>query len=517
MGESRTKNSLKNMSASVIYQVLNLGLSFVSRSVFIQVLGVSYLGISGLFSDVLSMLNMAELGFGTAMTFSMYKPLAENDYDTLAGLSHFYKKIYRMIAIVIAVIGLLLIPFLPYLVNLEQNIEHLELYYILFLASHVASYLVVSKTTVLYADQKNHILIKYTAYWNTAQTIVQLLILWGTHNYILYLIIQVLFVYGANFHKSYMADKLYPYLRKKVVLPREKTKGIFKDVGAAFIYKIANVLITATDNTLISVIISTEMVGYYSNYNIVVGKLKGIVGTIFYSLIASLGNLIVKEEPKRRYQVFQAMQTVCQIICTFCTTCLFLLEEDFIRVWLGEEYVLGTTVLFSIVVVFYINIILSPITSFREAAGLFRKTKYIMLWTAGINIALSIILGKIVGLPGILYATALSKLLTHFWYEPVLLFKEYFKKPSIIYFKEIMKGIVITGLSIFMAKILSCWLVPNNWLELMLKGCMVAIISIVIITSCYRNTEGFEIMYRRLKLLIINMTKKFTKKEQKSL
>lgn len=512
MNDSRTSNSLKNIIASVGSQLFNLILSFVSRTVFIQVLGVEYLGISGLFNDVLSMLNMAELGFGTAMTFSMYKPLAEKDYDTLARLTHFYKKVYRIIAATITIIGLALIPFLPYLVNLENEIDHLVLYYILFLASHVASYLVVYKTTVLYADQKNHILIKNQAYWTTAQTIIQLIVLWLTHNYILYLVIQVLFVYGANFYNSHIASKYYPYINKKVQLPKEKTKGIFKDVGSAFLYKIANVLINATDNTLISVLISTEMVGYYSNYNIIVGKLKGIVGTIFYSLIASIGNLLAKEEAKRQFQVFQLMQTVCQIICTFCTTCLVLLEEDFIRVWLGNEFVLGGLVLIAIVTVFYLNIILSPITSFREAAGFFRKTKYVMLWTAATNLILSIILGKLIGLSGILFATALSKVLTHFWYEPLLLFRDYFKKSCSIYFLEILKGLGITFVSIILARVGSSWLVPQNWIELILKGIIVSIVSLIVIVLCYRKTEGYALMYQKIKSILAIASVKLLKK-----
>ncbi len=498
MSNSRTSNSIKNIIASVCSQLLNLVLSFVSRSIFIQVLGVEYLGISGLFNDVLSMLNLAELGFGTAMTFSMYRPLAENDYDTLAGLTHFYKKVYRIIALSITIIGLVLIPFLPYLVNLEHPIEHLVLYYILFLTSHVASYLVVYKTTVLYADQKNHVLIKNQAYWSIAQTIIQIIVLLLTHNYILYLIVQILFVYGVNFYNSHVATKNYPYLSRKVKLPKEKTKGIFKDVGSAFIYKIATVLINATDNTLISVLISTEMVGYYSNYNIIVAKLKGIVGTIFYSLIASIGNLLAKEETEHRFQVFQLMQTVCQIICSFCTVCIFLLEEDFIRVWLGNDFILSKSSLIAIVFVFYLNIILSPITSFREAAGLFRKTKFIMLWTAGLNIVLSILLGKIMGLSGILFATALSKLLTHFWYEPLLLFNDYFKKSCSIYFVDFIKGVFITIVIILLAKLVTLWIMPQNWSELILKGIIVAGVSIIMIVICYHKTEGYNIMHNKL-------------------
>lgn len=513
MSNSRTKNSLLNMAASIGYQLVNLVLSFVSRTIFLQVLGVGYLGINGLFNDVLSMLNMAELGFGTAMTYSMYKPLAEKDYDTLAGLTHFYKKVYRIIALTIAVIGVALVPFLPHLVNLEHDIPHVELYYLLFLASNVASYLVTYKTTVLYADQKNYIMLQRGAVWHTAEVLTMLLVLWLTKNYTLYLVTQVIFVYGRNFYMSHLASKHYPYLSKKVTLPKEKTKGIFKDVGSAFLYKIANVLITATDNTLISVLVSTEMVGYYSNYHIIVGKLSNIVGTLFSSLIASLGNLIAKENEDRRYQVFQTMQSFSLIISTFCVSCLTLLEDDFIRVWLGEEYVLSPLTLIAIVINFYLVIALKPVTSFREAAGLFRKTKFIMLWAATLNIGFSIILGKIWGLSGILLATSISKLLTYFWYEPKLLFQDYFHRPCSQYFLEMLKNVGITLLSIGVAWLASCWLVPESWLALIGKGVLVAVVSLVVTALSYHNTEGFRMICARGQSIFGGLLQKLSRKQ----
>ena len=497
MSNSRTKNSLLNMAASVGYQMLNLVLSFVSRTIFLQVLGVGYLGINGLFSDVLSMLNMAELGIGTAMTYSMYKPLAENDQETLAGLTQFYKKIYRIIAFTIAAIGVALVPFLPYLINLEQDIPHVELYYLLFLAGNVASYFVVSKTTVLYADQKNHVLIKYSAYWHTAQIITMLAVLWLTKSYTLYLLTQVFFVYGQNIHQSRVADRYYPYLRNKVKLPKEKTRGIFKDVGSAFIYKIANLLITATDNTLISVLVSTEMVGYYSNYSIIVGRLSGIVGTVFSSLIASLGNLIAKEKEERRYQIFQTMQSVSLILCAFCVTCLLLLEEDFIRIWIGSEYVLSKLALLTIVFNFYFSMCIRPIATFREAAGLFRKTKYIALWKALLNLILSVLLGMKIGLPGILFATSLSAIVTTFWYEPIILYRSYFRIPVRKYYFGLLKGLGITAISVTAASISTFWFIPTDWFELVLKGILVAVPSLAVTLWSYRKEESVKMIISR--------------------
>lgn len=502
MSNSRTKNSILNMASSIGYQMISLIMSFVSRTIFLQVLGVGYLGINGLFSDVLSMLNMAELGFGTAMTFSMYKPLAEKDYDTLAGLTNFYKKVYRVIAATIMVLGVALLPFLPHLINLEQDIAYIEVYYLIFLMCNVASYLVTYKTTVLYADQKNYIMLQHGAVWHVAEVCTMLIVLYVTKNYMLYLITQLIFVYGRNFYMSHLASKYYPYLNKKVKLPKERTKGIFKDVGSAFLYKIANVLLTATDNTLISVLISTEMVGFFSNYQIIVGKLANLVGTLFTSLIASLGNLIAKENEERRYSVFKTMQSLSLIISTFCVTCLLLLEEDFIRIWLGEKYVLSTFALLAIVFNFYFTISTKPVTTFREAAGLFRKTKFIMLWTAGLNIVFSIVLGKLIGLAGILLATSLSKLLTCFWYEPKLLYNDYFKKPCGLYFIEMLKGTVVIAISVALAWIATMWLIPASWIELMIKGVIVAFVSVIMIVVFYHKTEGFLMICSRGRAII---------------
>ncbi len=507
MKESRTSNSLKNITANILYQLLNFMLSFVSRSVFIHVLGVGYLGINGLFNDVLSMLNLAELGFGTAMTYSMYKPLAEKDYDTLAGLTNFYKKVYRIIAFSIAGIGILLIPVLPHLINLKQDIPYLEVYYILFLASNVASYLVTYKTTVMYADQKNYIFVKYTAYWSIAQTITLTSILLLTHNYIIYLGIQVLFVYALNFQKSYVAKKRYPFIGKKIILPKEKRNGIFKDVGSAFLYKIANVLITATDNTLISILISTEMVGFYSNYQILIAKIGAIVSTVFSSVITSLGNLLAMENDERKFQVFQIIQSFSLILSTFFVSCIFCLEEDFIRVWLGKEFVLGKLTLVAIVFNFNFSISIMPITAFREAAGLFRRTKYIMLWTAFFNLTLSIVFGKFIGLPGILFATSISKILTYFWYEPRVLYKEFFKRPCHLYFLQMLKGVCITIVTTIITSSISFWITPNTWGQLILKGCMVAGTTLLMTILFYYKTEGFRMLCNKGKDIITSIKK----------
>lgn len=507
MSESRTINSAKNVAFNIANQLLNVLLAFVSRKVFIMCLSVDYLGISGLFGDIFSMLCLADLGFGTAMTFSMYKPLAEHDYDKLAGLINFYKKVYRIIATAITVIGLALIPLLPYLVNTETEIEHLNLYYILMLANVVSSYLVVYKTCIISADQRSYLTTKYTGIFNILKTIASVIILLLTHNYTVYLILQVIFTYGTNFFNSHIAEKEYPYIKKKITLPKEETRGIFSNIKSVFIYKISSVLITATDNTLISIIVSTTAVGMYSNYTIVTNKIYNIVNTIFYSLTASIGNLIVKESQGRRYEIFEIMQSVSLILSTFCLTCLLFLQEDFVRLWLGDAFILDRMILYAMLTNFYFSIILMPIWVFREATGLYRKTKYVMLGTAAINIIVSIILGKILGLAGIIFATSISRLTTYFWYEPFLLFKKYFGKSCAVYFKGIVTSMLATLLVFTVAGIATSFIPVSGWISFFGKAIVIGSISLGMVALIYHRSEGFHLLADRAKSMLLRVRK----------
>lgn len=502
MSESRTINSAKNIAFSIANQLLNIFLAFISRKVFIICLSVDYLGISGLFGDIFSMLCLADLGFGTAMTFSMYKPLAEHNYDRLAGLINFYKKVYRIIATAITVIGLALIPILPYLVNTETEIEHLNLYYVLMLANVVSSYLVVYKTCIISADQRSYLTTKYTGIFNILKTIASVIILLLTRNYTVYLLLQVAFTYSTNFFNSHIAEKQYPFIKKKIVLPKEETKGIFSNITSVFLYKISSVLINATDNTLISVIVSTTAVGMYSNYTIVSNKIYNIVNTVFYSLTASIGNLIVKETQEKRYEIFQIMQSVSLILSTFCLSCLLFLQEDFIRVWLGEEFVLDRMILYAMLTNFYFSIILMPIWVFREATGLYRKTKYVMLATALINIVVSIILGKLIGLAGIIFATSISRLVTYFWYEPFLLFRKYFGKSCAVYFRGIITSLMTTLLVFVIVGGVTALIPVSGWISFLGKAAVVGLISAGMVVLVYHRLEGFHLLIDRIKHII---------------
>lgn len=499
MKSSRTKNSIKNVAFNFGYQVLVLILGFVNRTIFINILGVNYLGISGLFSDILSMLSLADLGFGVALTYSMYKPLAEKDYKRLAGLTNLYKKVYRIIALAVTVIGLALIPFLKYLVHLSRPIPNLQLYYVLFLANTVASYLVVYKTSILTADQKDYVLSKYRSIFSFFQTVFMTLFLWLTHNYTVYLCVQVFFTYAVNFYCSHIAEKEYPFIKEKVELPFSEVKEIFRNLYSVFLYKISGVLLNATDNTLISVLVNTGMVGYYSNYSMIITNVTNLINTLFYSLTASLGNLVVKEKAERRYYVFQMIQSVSVILSTICICGFTFLIQDFIRLWLGNKFVLDYSILLAIIVNFYLSIILLPIWVYREATGLYQQTKYIMVIAAIINLVLSVWWGKNWGVAGILLASAVARLTTYVWYEPILLFKEYFGISSWSYFKGIISSVLFTLLLMVAEALSISRFVPHSWLQFLIKALIVGFMTITLVLIYYSESPGLRFIINKFR------------------
>lgn len=296
-----------------------------------------------------------------------------------------------------------------------------------------------------------------------------------------------------------MAEKQYPYINQKVELPKGEIQVIFKTVGSVFLYKVSSVILNATDNTLISVLLGTTVVGFYSNYTLIINKLTNIVNTVFYSLTASLGNLIVKENEEKRYHIFLAMQSVSMVLSTVCVSGVFFLISDFVRLWLGSKYVLSELVLLAVVCNLYFAISLLPIWVFREATGLYRKTKYVMLATAVINLILSVILGKIIGLAGIIFATAIARLTTYFWYEPYLLFRNYFGQSCSVYFKGVLKSIVTTLCILAIEYICVGTFHPTGWIFWIAKAIFVCGVSFLCVFALYGKSEGFQIILGKVR------------------
>lgn len=510
--KSRTFNSIRNIIFSVGVQIGTILITFISRTIFIKILGSEYLGINGLFTNVLTILSLAELGIGNAIVYSMYKPIANKDEDKIAALMNFYKKIYRIIAIIVLVLGIIIIPFLKYIINTETEIEHLYLYYILFLTNTVSSYFFIYKSSMIIADQKLYIQKAYHFIQIIVQFILQVIILLITHNYTLYLVAQILCTIGNNIALSKKADKLYPYINNKVSLSKDEIKGIRSNVSAMFIYKVSGTILNNTDNILISIIVGTIWVGYYSNYYMIVSAILTMGNLLFSSITASVGNLNTTSNTEKQEKIFSQLNLMAYIIFGIFTIGLGNLFKDFIILWIGKEFLLDSLSVMSIAVNFYIQGVLNPTWIFRDTTGLFKDTKWVSVILAILNLILSVVLGKIIGLSGILLATSISRILTTYWYQPYMLYKKIFKKSSKKHFIRQFKYI-ITLIITFIVVHMVLMLLPQISIPMfILKGIIsVCITSVILIVVVIKDDETKEIFNKYVKPIGIKIKSKFAK------
>lgn len=501
----RAKLASTNIIFGLVGNIINTILGFVSRAIFIQILGEEILGIEAVFTNLIQMLSLAELGLTSVMTFSYYGPIAKKDTRKLQALIAFYRKLYLGIAAAVLCIGLTLIPFLPFIINTEQNISNLTLFYLLFVADSVISYLFVYRSTILRADQRAYIITKYEIVTAIVRTAAQIAVLLVTASYVGYLLVRIVSTLLWNYLSARKAKQLYPELFKgKEKLLKGEKKEIVDTLKSGFIYKVSVVLLNSTTNVILSVLVSTAIVGYLANYNLIVVAVVQVSSIIFTNLTASIGNLVVLESEKVRLSVFRSMLVVSSWITIVFVGCTTVLCHSFIALWIGSAYTLSLSTELLRMGWMFFECILQPIFAYREAVGLYRKTRYIMLISAILNVVLGCVLGFYLGIDGILMGAILSRVLTYFWYEPKVLYKDYFSATSVNYFKEVILALIITAvisaIGLEVMYIIGC----NSWFEWIIEAVVVFIVI---------NGICFLVYWRRQALKDVWSTLKNMKKE----
>lgn len=480
MREGKTEKLIFNSAINIIVQAVQIILSFVTRTFFIKLLGANYLGISGLYTNILSILSIAELGIGNILIYYLYKPLKDGDQDKLVKYINFSKKAYRIISIIILVVGISIIPLLPYIIDSSLDAGDLVLYYVLFLMNSVASYISIYKSNLLYADQKSYKVSLISMIIVVIQYIAQILFLLFFKNYTMYLIIQIVCVLLSNLLISYVADKTYPYLKSKshLKLSKNEEKKIYKDVLNMVVYKVGTIMMNYTDNILISVLISTLAVGYYSNYLLITSMINLFISVVIKAISGSVGNLIAEDNFEKNKKMYYLFTYIFEVIGAYTFIILCLLSNHFINLWVGAEYLLSQQTVFIIALGFYLNCISNQNWIFREAAGLFKQIKYQMLIAAVINLLLSIILGESYGLDGILIATIIAKIVTVYWYDYYILSNNIFISNVWEYIRK--QGIYIINTFILLA---FCYyitlIISENFLGLIIKFIIISIVFIL--------------------------------------
>ena len=467
---SRVAKSIKNVYMGFASKIVVILMSFVDRILFIKFLGEGLLGINGLFSNVLLILSLADLGMASVMSYSYYEPLAKKDTKKLIALTSFYKKIYNTLAVVITILGLCIIPFLQYIVKLDEPIENLPLIYLFFLANTVISYLFVYKSTVLIADQNGFVASRLQITLDIARNLVQFAAVVITKNILVYLFVRMIFTFLYNYILCKKAEKMYPYVNETGELDNETKHNIFVTIKSGFIYKLSAILLNGTDNILISAIVGTVWVGYIANYDTVITSIMAFVYIIFSSVTASIGNLGVTDTPKRKKEVFDILLFMGFWLGRVIVPCFFFLMSDLLALWIGEKFILSTDIFVAKLIVIYMSCCLNPIFTFRDALGLYKKTKYSIFAASLINVVLSIILGMKFGVTGILLASSIAMLLTYVWYEPVVLYNSYFESKPGEYFIKQLKNIVLLAVTFFICNLIIPKIVADNFVMLFVKA-----------------------------------------------
>lgn len=450
----RIKSSIRNITTGIIGQMLLLLTNFITRTVFINMLGSTYLGVSGLFGNILSLLSLAELGVGQAITFSLYKPIAENDKEKISSLMALYKKIYSYIFIFVLVVGMSLAPFLKYIINDFEKIPNITIIYILYVLNSASSYLFIYRTTLITASQKNYITHIISYAFSLFMMVLQIVVLVFFKNYLAYLAVQIGTVIMQNITTAIIAGKIFPELKiknPKKLQPYEKGE-IIKNIKSLMIYKVGTLALNSTDNILISVFVGIVKVGLYSNYNLICTSVSGFLSTIFGNLTASIGNLNAVETNEKKIEMFNIINFATFWLYGVCSICIFAVANHFILAWIGEEYLLSYRELFVIVLNVYVGGMLFAPFNYRQTMGLFVYGKVRPIISAVINLGASIILGQKIGLEGILWGTIIARITTNAWFDPYIVFKKGLSSsPKHYYFDYLIKLVIlfITGVVIF--------------------------------------------------------------------
>lgn len=471
---------MKNMTNDLLGYFVKIVVQFWCRRAFILILGEEYLGLSGLFSNILTLLSLAELGVGSAITFSLYKPLAENDGEKVKSLMALFKRAYIVIGLVVAALGASLTPFLQFFIKDMPDIPSIQLIYVLYVLNSAVSYLFIYKRTLIVADQKEYIASRFSYGCAVVMNVVQLAVLYLTRNFLLYLCTMIAFTVLENLLISKKADKLYPFLKDKNVqkLPEEDIRGIKKIVGALIFHQVGRVVVNGTDNLIISKMVDLVSVGLYSNYTMVKGALNTVLGSFYKAIYASIGNVNATESDEVKKLVFDRINFLTHWLYSFSAICLFCLFNPFICLWVGERFTFSTSVVFVICLDFFVYGYRTPAMITKNAMGLYWDDRYKPVAEALINLVVSILLALRFGIAGVIWGTVISSLATNFWVEPYILYKNGLHAPLWEYFRSYLGSCALTaaaggatfflcallpeaGIPAFAGKLLICAVVPN--------------------------------------------------------
>lgn len=508
----REEKSIKNSITSVLSNFFVMLFNFITQSFFIKTLGSEYLGLNGLYTNILTMLSFFELGIGSAIVFHLYSPIAHNDKEKIKSLMFFYKKMYTYISLLIFFVGLCIMPFLKGIVGDISITVNIYIIYLMYLINTSSSYLLSYKKNIIQADQKGYILNIVHIFYVIILNCFQIFLLLKTHNYYLFLILKFFFQLLENIIDYCIAVKLYPYLRDKSVKSIDKItlNDIKKKVKALFFHQIGSSVINGTDNIIISSFLGVTIVGLYSNYYMIINAVNILCKQFITATTSSVGNLLSSSKSfEKKFEVFDNMRFINFILSCVSANCILLLIQPFIVAWIGEKYLLGNIVVIVLVINYFQKTQRSVYQTFKDSAGIWYEDRYIPLIEAFINIIVSIVCVNLFGLSGVFVGTIVSGLLLWLYSYPKYVYTVLFKKKYSEYYLETIKYILLFVFIAICSVVVSALIyVKNMYLRIIINLFIAIFIPMIIILIIYHSDTKF--IY--LKELFIKLLKKIERR-----
>lgn len=410
---NRTQRIIRNSSVSLIGQVLTILLGFISRKVFLQYIGVEMLGLNSTFASILNTLSLAELGFQQVIVFHLYGVLSRDDKEQINALINIYKLVYRCIGIFFIVASLCCVPFLQCFLSDIEATNTVKLFFLIQALTSACTYFLSYKRNILYADQNSYLSGLIDMAVNSTATILSILAMVLTSNYLLYLLILLGKTYLSNIIVHLACTKRYPYLHAAKT-DWKLLKQLASNLKDVVVERISFYIYGSTDNLLISAFISTVQVGFLNNYLMVINNIKALVKSLTAPLIPAIGNMVaISKKHEQHMEAFRILEQAYFWMAGFAIVPVYVLADSFIQLYIGEQFILPGVILFLMCIDMYIHISQDSCLSFLTANGLFRKRRNISIGGAIVNIVVSVLLMKPMGIAGILAGTAVSQL--YYW------------------------------------------------------------------------------------------------------
>lgn len=510
----RTRNAARNIVFGTALKVYQIFVPFLMRTVMIYFMGVQYLGLNSLFTSILQVLNLAELGVGSAMVFSMYKPIVDDDSKTICALMHLYRTYYRVIGVIIAVIGVAVTPFISHFIKSDLPPElNVYVLYLLNLAATVLSYwLFAYKNALFQAHQRNDITSKIILITSTIQYAVQLAVIIWIKDYYLYVIAALATQALTNIVTALAANKIYPEYHPKGKLDKVVVQDINHRIKDLFTSKLGAVIVNSADTVVISAFLGLTVLAVYQNYYFIITSVIGVVSIVFQACTAGIGNSVIVESKEKNFNDLKKFTFMIAWIAGFCTCCFLCLYQPFMRIWVGENLMLEYTAVICFCIYYFVYEINQLLNTYKDAAGIWHEDRFRPLVTALSNLALNLIMVQTWGIYGVLLSTVLSMLFVGMPWLLHNLFTALFQKNQ-------LKGYLLCLLRYTMVTILSCILCYyvcnlfhfSDWLTIVIRAAVCIMIPNALYLIVYRNSEEF---FSSIKL-VDQMTKGKLKLERK--